>query len=120
MRLLGPARYSRAWRLACGRLALACALALLPLPLHALAGRVAATATDTTTQSMGSPVPLIIVEGSARVPAPTFGLQLMLPPAPSRFAGRRPAAPIAAPPQSPRAHAGDRLIGIGRLLLDGG
>lgn len=118
MRLLGPARYSRAWRLACGQLALACALALLPLPLHALAGRI--TAGGTTTQSMGSPVPLIIVEGNARVPAPNLGLQLMLPPTPSRFAGARQAAPVATPRAAAAAHTGDRLVGIGRLLLDGG
>ncbi|MCO5174239.1 MAG: hypothetical protein M9914_08600 [Trueperaceae bacterium] len=117
MRLFGAARHAGDRRLACGRLVLACALALLPLPVHALAGR---TTADAATPSMGSPVPLIIVEGNARVPAPNLGLQLVLPPAPSRLAGPRPVAPLATLRPTTEVRTGERLVGLGRLLLDGG
>lgn len=98
---------------------LAACLALLPL--HALPARSPGSGEVPVgvEGGMGSRV-LVMVESGARLPAPSLGLLLLLPPVP--LAGRLPrprpdrhgAAPAAAVAR--RAH----LVELGRLLLEGG
>jgi len=63
---------------------------------------------------------LVMVESGARLPAPSLGLLLLLPPAP--ITGRRirhgPAGPGKAPAVVTARRA--RLLEIGRLMLEGG
>lgn len=91
------------------------------LPLHAVPARSGGSGEVPVGAEGGmGPRVLVMVESGARLPAPSLGLLLLLPPVPvtGRLAGRGPAGNGAPPPTL--AARRTRLVEIGRLLLEGG
>lgn len=68
---------------------------------------------------MGSK-PLVMVEAGVRIPAPSLGVLLLLPPLPAVGRAPHPAASRSSPRIAGAAVRRARLVEIGRLLLEGG